>query len=53
LKQKKEIGSYLNDIKSQINKLISDKKFLFKKQYLKEKLNSEKIDVSLTLMKLQ
>ena len=31
LETKKEIGAYLNDIKNQINKLISDKKSFFKK----------------------
>jgi len=30
LEAKKEIGAYLNDIKSQINKLILDKKIFFK-----------------------
>ena len=48
LETKKEIGSYLNDIKSQINNLILDKSNFFKKEYLKDKLNSEKIDISLT-----
>ena len=48
LETKKEIGAYLNDIKNQINKLILDKKNFFKKEHLKEKLNSEKIDISLT-----
>ena len=31
LETKKEIGAYLNDIKSQINKLILDKKIFLKK----------------------
>ena len=31
IETKKEIGAYLNDIKSQINKLILDKKNFFKK----------------------
>ena len=48
LETKKEIGAYLNDIKNQINKLILDKKNVFKKAYLKDKLESEKIDISLT-----
>ena len=45
LETKKEIGAYLNDIKNQINKLILDKKNFFKKEHLKEQLNSEKIDI--------
>ena len=48
IETKKEIGAYLNDIKSQINKLILDKKNFFKTEHLKEKINSEKIDISLT-----
>ena len=48
IETKKEIGAYLNDIKSQINELILDKKVFFKKENLKDKLNSEKIDISLT-----
>ena len=48
LETKKEIGAYLNDIKSQINKLILDKKFFFKNELFKEKIKSEKIDISLT-----
>ena len=38
IETKKEIGAYLNDIKNQINKLILDKKNVFKKEYLKEKI---------------
>jgi phenylalanyl-tRNA synthetase alpha chain len=37
IETKKEIGAYLNDIKSQINKLILDKKNFFKTEHLKEK----------------
>ena len=37
LEIKKEIGAHLNDIKSQINKLIIDKKSVFKKEYLEKK----------------
>ena len=47
IETKKEIGAYLNGIKNQINKLILDKKNFFKKENLKEKLNSEKIDTIL------
>ena len=33
IETKKEIGAYLNDIKSQINNLIIDKKNFFKKKH--------------------
>ena len=48
IETKKKIGAYLNDIKNQINKLILDKRLVFKKEHLKEKLKSEKIDITLT-----
>ena len=48
IETKKEIGAYLNDIKNQINKLILEKKYFLKKELLKEKIKSEKIDISLT-----
>ena len=35
IETKKEIGTYLNDIKNQINKLILDKKNVFIKENLK------------------
>ena len=53
MKTKKEIGAYLNDLKNQINKLILDKKNFFKKEKLNEKLKLEKIDISLTPMRLK
>jgi len=45
---KKEIGSLINEIKSNINNLIEQKSLSFKKTLLNEKINSEKIDVTLT-----
>ena len=45
---KKEIGSLVNEIKNNINKLIIDKKSYFKTEILNKKLLTEKIDVTLT-----
>ena len=45
---KREIGSIVNEIKNKINKEIVDRTQFFKKQILQEKINTEKIDVTLT-----
>ena len=45
---KREIGSIINEIKNKINKEIVDRTQFFKKQILQEKINTEKIDVTLT-----
>ena len=45
---KKEIGSLVNEIKFNINKMIEQKSLSFKKNLLNERINSEKIDVTLT-----
>ena len=45
---KREIGSIVNEIKNKINKEIVDRTQFFKKQILEEKINTEKIDVTLT-----
>ncbi len=44
---KKEIGSLINEIKSNINNLIEDKTSSFKKDNLNERIKNEKIDVTL------
>ncbi len=49
---KKEVGTLLNDKKNEINNLIIDKKNSFKKKLLKEKLKTEKIDISLTPLEM-
>ena len=45
---KREIGSIVNEIKNKINNEIIDRTQFFKKQILQEKINTEKIDVTLT-----
>ena len=45
---KREIGSLVNEIKNKINQQIIDKALFLKKEILQEKLNTEKIDVTLT-----
>ncbi|MDB9771524.1 phenylalanine--tRNA ligase subunit alpha, partial [Alphaproteobacteria bacterium] len=45
---KKEIGSLVNQVKSNINNLIETKKVSFRQDLLNNRINSEKIDVTLS-----
>ena len=47
------IGSLVNSVKDELEKLISDKEEVFKEQELNKKLDSEKIDITLPSKKIK
>ena len=47
IEEKKELGQKVNECRDQINKLIDDKRVTLEEAKILEKLNSEKIDVTL------
>ena len=51
--EKKEFGKKLNEIKTKANSLIEEKKNELEKKILEEKLNHEKIDISLPSTKIK
>ena len=51
--EKKEVGKVANELKNEINGILSEKEQFIKEEEIKEKLNHEKIDVTLPATEVQ
>ena len=52
IEEKKQFGQLLNDLKTQVNNLLDEKKNALEQEALNKKLESEKIDISLPATKI-
>ena len=52
IEEKKQFGQLLNDLKTQVNNLLDEKKNVLEQEALNKKLESEKIDISLPATKI-
>ena len=52
IEEKKQFGQLLNELKTQVNNLLDEKKNVLEEEALNKKLESEKIDISLPATKI-